>query len=115
MPWPMTAIETLSEVYVNCVGLSSTIKKYLDMIGWAKNNPKAPIFPAYECDINSDVVKTNGVKKNQPAHIHVEDVLVLGHSKSHIEMKLAVLIKAIFVVMIKPNTTVRQCPLAMDK
>jgi hypothetical protein len=30
-------------------------------------------------------------------------------------MKLAVLIEAIFVVMGKPVTTVRQCPLAMDK
>jgi hypothetical protein len=30
-------------------------------------------------------------------------------------MKLAALIEAIFVVMGKPDTTVRQCSLAMDK
>jgi hypothetical protein len=30
-------------------------------------------------------------------------------------MELATLIKAIFVVMGEPDTTVRQCPLAMDK
>jgi hypothetical protein len=30
-------------------------------------------------------------------------------------MKLAALIKAIFVVLGKPDTPVRQCPLAMDK
>ena len=30
-------------------------------------------------------------------------------------MKLAALIEAISVVMGKPDTTVRQCPLAMDK
>ncbi len=31
------------------------------------------------------------------------------------ELKLAALIKAIFVIMGEPDTTVRQCPLAMDK
>jgi hypothetical protein len=45
----------------------------------------------------------------------VDDALLLGHSKWQIMMKLAALIKAIFVVMGKPDTIVRQCPLAMDK
>ena len=31
------------------------------------------------------------------------------------ELVLAALIKAISVIMGKPDTTVRQCPLAMDK
>jgi hypothetical protein len=45
----------------------------------------------------------------------VDDALLLGHSKWQIRMKLAALIKAIFFVMGEPDTTVRQCPLAMDK
>ena len=31
------------------------------------------------------------------------------------ELRLAALIKAIFVIMGTPDTTVRQCPLALDK
>jgi hypothetical protein len=33
----------------------------------------------------------------------------------HMKMVLAAMIKAIFVVMGKPNVAVRQCPLAMNK
>jgi hypothetical protein len=40
---------------------------------------------------------------------------MLALSRCHMELVLAALIKAIFVTMGKPDTTVRQCPLAMDK
>jgi hypothetical protein len=65
--------------------------------------------------INTGVVSANGVKKNLPARIYVDDALLFGHSKLQILMKLAALTEAIFVVMGEPDTTVRQCPLAMDK
>ncbi len=45
----------------------------------------------------------------------MDDALIFGHSKWQILIKLANLIKAIFVVMGEPDTTVRQCPLTMDK
>ncbi len=45
----------------------------------------------------------------------MDDVLLLGHSKWQILIKLATLIEAIFDVMGEPDITVRQCPLAMDK
>jgi hypothetical protein len=78
------------------------------MIGWAELNPKTPIIPAYKCDINIGVVDTNTVEKNLPARIYVEAAqLLLGHSKSHVEMKLAAHIEAIFIVMGEPDTTVR--------
>ncbi len=44
----------------------------------------------------------------------MNDALLLGHSKWQILMKLAALIEA-FIVMGEPDTTFRQCPLAMDK
>ena len=36
-------------------------------------------------------------------------------AKTHMDLILTALIEAIFVVMGKPNITIRQCPLAMDK
>ena len=85
------------------------------MIGWAEPNPNTPITPGVACDINTGNVSTNGVNKNLCAHIYVDDALLLGHSKLQILMKLAALMKAIFVVMGKPDITGRQCPLVMDK
>jgi hypothetical protein len=85
------------------------------MIGWAELDPNTPITPAMACDINTGIVAIDGTKKNLPAQIYVDDTLLLGHSKWQIMMELATLIGAIFVVMVKSDTVIRQCPLAMDK
>jgi hypothetical protein len=90
-------------------------KKYVDMIGWADLNPNTPITSAVACKINISVVSANGVDKKLLARIYVDGTLLLGHSKLQILMKLATLIEAIFVIMGKPDTTMRQCPLSMDK
>ncbi len=84
-----------------------------DWLGWL--DPNTPITPAVACKINNVIVSADWVKKNLCACIYVDDALLLGHSKLQILMKLAALIEAIFVVMGKPDTTVRQCSLAMDK
>ena len=51
--------------------------------------------------------------------MYVDDDLMLAHSKlgskCHMKLVLAALIKAIFVIIGNPDTTVCQCPLAMDK
>ncbi len=52
---------------------------------------------------------------NNPARIYVNDALVLALSKCHKMQVLAALIEAIFIIMGKPDTTVQQRPLAMDK
>jgi hypothetical protein len=85
------------------------------MIGWVELNPNTPITPAVACNINIGIVTADGTKKNLPAQINVDNALLLGHSKWQIMMKLAALIKAIFVVMGEPDTMIRLCPLAMDK
>jgi hypothetical protein len=87
----------------------------LDVIGWAELNPNTPITPAVACNINTGIVATDGTNKNLPAQIYVDDVLLLGHSKWQIMMKLATLIEAIFVIMGEPDTTIGSAPLAMDK
>jgi hypothetical protein len=57
----------------------------------------------------------NGIHLDDPAHIYIDDALMLAIDRAHMETVLAAAIKGIFVVMGEPNTAVRQCPLAMDK
>jgi hypothetical protein len=109
------ALEILSEVYANQPDLIVKLKKYLDIIGLAELDPNTPITSAVACKINTGAVSADDVKKNLRAHIYVDDALLLGHSKLEILMRLAALIEGIFVVMGKPDTAGRQCPLAMDK
>ncbi len=87
----------------------------MDMIGWVVLNPNTPITPAVACNINTGLVAVDGTEKNLPVQIYVGDALLLGHSKGQVMMKLATLIKAIFVVMGEPEIAIRQCPIAMDK
>ncbi len=90
-------------------------KHYLDMISWAKHDPTAKITPAIPCSMNKGTLDAHGNRAKLPARIHINDALMLAHSRCHMEIVLAALIKAIFVIMGKPDTTVHQCPLAMDK
>jgi hypothetical protein len=108
-------IKTLSEVYADQPYLLVKHKKHLDMIGWAEFYPSTPITPAFACKINTGIGSADGVEKSLRACIYVDDALLLRHSKLQILMKSTALIEAIFVVMGKPDTTVRECPLAMDK
>ena len=52
---------------------------------------------------------------NLPACIYVDHALMLATSIEHMKMVLAAMIEAIFVVMGKPDESVWQCHLAMDK
>jgi hypothetical protein len=85
-------------------------KYYLDMISWAEEDPTTKITQAFPCLIN-----TGTLDAHLPARIYVDDALLLGLSRRQMELKLAALIEAIFVIMGTPDTKVRQCPLALDK
>jgi hypothetical protein len=65
--------------------------------------------------MNKGTLEAHGNRAKLPARIYINDALMLALSICHMELVLAALIKAIFVIMGKPDTTVRQCPLAMDK
>jgi hypothetical protein len=90
-------------------------KYYLVMIFWAEHDPTAKIIPAFPCSINKGTLEAHGNRAKLPARIYVDDALMLALSRGHIEQVLAALIEAIFAIMGKPDTTVCQCPLAMDK
>jgi hypothetical protein len=96
--------------YADCPDLVIKHKYYLGMISWAEEDPTAKITQAFPCLIN-----TGTLDAHLPARIYVHDALLLGLLRRKMDLKLAALIEAIFVIMGKPDTTVRQCPLAMDK
>jgi len=102
-------IEALSVEYADCPDLVIKHRYYLDMISWAEEDQTAKITQAFSCLINT------GILDAHLPGIYVDDALLLALSRRHMELVLAALIKAIFVIMGAPDTTVRQCPLAMDK
>ncbi len=85
------------------------------MISWAPLDPAPDLAEAVPCLINTGVFNDQGTKVPLPARIYVDDALTLATSKESMEQVLAILIKAIFVVMGAPDTSVHQCSLAMDK
>jgi hypothetical protein len=96
--------------YADRLDLVIKHKYYLDMISWAEEDQTTKVTPAFPCAIN-----TGTMDASLPARIYVDDALLLGISRRQMELRLAALIEAIFVIMGTPDTTVRQCPLALDK
>ena len=70
---------------------------------------------AISCSINKGVLDKKGVVQTHPARIFVDNSLLLAISRLLMEMALAALIEAIFVIKGEPNTAIQQCPLALDK
>ncbi len=85
------------------------------MLKWEEIDPSAELTPAFSCTINRGIMDDAGKRRELPARMYVDDVLMLALNADHMKMVLAATIKAIFIVMGKPDVTVRQCPLAMDK
>jgi len=96
--------------YADCPDLVIKHKYYLDMISWAEEDPTTKITHAFPCVINKGTLDAR-----LPARIYVDDALLLGLSRRQMELRLAVLIEAIFVIIGTPDTTVHQCPLAVNK
>jgi hypothetical protein len=85
------------------------------MISWATQDPALDLARAIPCLINTGVLDNQDNRVPLPARIYVNDALMLATSKENMEQVLAALIKAIFVIMGAPDTSVHQCSLAMDK
>jgi hypothetical protein len=85
------------------------------VLKWDVINPNAMKVQAFPCAINRGIIDGNGKRINLPARIYVDDALMLATSIEQMKVVLAAMIEAIFTVMGKPNDSVRQCPLAMDK
>ncbi len=108
-------IQALTVVYAHRHDLIEKHRKFLDMISWAPLDPAPDLAKVVPCLINTGVLNYQGMKVPLPLRIYVDDALILATSKESMEQVLASLIEAIFVVMGAPDTSVRQCSLAMDK
>jgi hypothetical protein len=84
------------------------------MLKWEEIDPSTELTPAFSCTINCGIIDDAGNWINLPAHIYVDDALMLALDVNHMKMVLAAAIKAIFVVMGKLDVAVRQCPPAID-
>jgi hypothetical protein len=109
------AIQALTVVYAHRHYLIEKHKTFLDMISWAPFDPSPNLTKAVPCLINTGVINNQGTNVQLPARIYVDDALTLATSKESMEQVLASLIKAIIAVMGGPDTSVRQCSLAMVK
>jgi hypothetical protein len=109
------AIEALTNVFAVRPDLVVRHKTFIDMLKWEEIDPSAEFTPAFSCTINRGIMDDAGNRIDLPARIYVNDALMLALDVDHMKMVLAAMIKAIFVVMGKPDVVVRQCPLAMDK
>jgi len=109
------SIEVMSAVYANRPDLVERHRHYLDMISWEVPDPSVLITPAIGCPLNPGLTLDLNGNTNQPARMFVDDSLMLALYRRHMEMVLAAIIEAIFVLMGRPNPALRQCPLAQDK
>ena len=109
------AIEALTKVFANRPNLVIKHKTFMDMLKWEEIYPSTKLTPTFSCTINCGIMDDAGNQMDLPARIYVDDALMLALNVDHMKMVLAATIKAIFIVMGKPDIAVRQCPLAMDK
>jgi hypothetical protein len=109
------AIQALSVIHAHHRDLIKKHRKFLGMISWVTLDPVPDLARAIPCSINTGVLDDQGNKAPLPARIYVDDALTLATSKENMEQVLAAFIEAIFAVMGAPDTSVRQCSLAMDK
>ncbi len=109
------AMEALTKVFANMPKVVVRHKKFINMLKWEEIDPSAKLTPAFSCTINYGIMDDTGNWIDLLARIYVEDALMLALDADHVKMVLAATIKAIFIVMGKPDIAVRQYPLAMDK
>ena len=107
------AIKKLPVIYADCPDLVEKHRYYLvEMIKWAKIDSSITPMREKQCPINPGVKDAFGKNTHLPAQIYVEDTLLMAITKTHIELVLAALIEAIFVVMGEPDITLWQCSCA---
>ena len=80
------------------------------MLKWEEIDPSAKLTPVFSCSINRGIMDNAGNRIDLPARIYVVNALMLALDVDHMKMVLAAMIKAIFIVMGKPDIAVRQCP-----
>ena len=105
----------MNQVHFGKKGLEVTHQKFMNMIQWDAPPPNGIRFtPARACPINQGVLGSDGDPLPTPAFIYVDDFLISGLG-SRTKRALLACLEAIFVVMGRPEESLQQCPLALDK
>ncbi|KAL7489749.1 hypothetical protein ACHAW6_015469 [Cyclotella cf. meneghiniana] len=93
----------------------STHQKFIDMVHFDDLPPPKMVFArAHPCSINQGSRNKEGNQRPIGTNIYVDDCLIAA-VHFHMVRLLRAVIEAIFVVCGRPDTSRRQCALAMDK
>jgi hypothetical protein len=87
------AIEALTKVFVKRPDLVVRHKKFINMLKWEEIDPSDELTPAFSCTINCGIMDDTGNWIDLPAHIYVDDALMLALATDHMKMVLAAMIK----------------------
>lgn len=87
---------------------------YLQMIKWDETQ-YGECVKAARCPICPGVLDENGEETKEPSRFYVDDALLAAIRRRQMEIALAATIEAIFLVMGRPDTTRRRCPLSLEK
>ena len=91
-------------------------KDLLDKLMWSDDLDANPVLiRAFPCDINKGVTDNMGNLLPMTANIYVDDILAAAARRANMLRLLAAIIEAIFTVCGIPDTSVRQCPLSLEK
>jgi hypothetical protein len=106
------AIQSLIHIYSQQDDLVVKHKTLLDILNWVMPAlDKVQLVKAFKCDLNKGVLDDNPLTAN----IYIDDILAAAAYKTRMVRLLAAIIEAIFLVYGVPNTSVRQCPLSLEK
>ncbi len=101
------AIKALTKVFANRPNLVVRHRTFINMLKWEEIDPSAELNPTFSCTINHGILDDAGNRMDLPAHVYVDDALMLALNVDHMKMVLAAAIEAIFVVMGEPDVAVR--------
>ena len=87
---------------------------YLKMIRWDETD-YGQCVKAFGCPICPGVLDANGEETKEPSRFYVDDALLAEIRRRQMEISLAATIEAIFLVMGEPDTSLRRCPLSLEK
>jgi hypothetical protein len=96
------AIKALTQVFANRPDLVIKHKKFINMLKWEKIDTSVKLTTAFFCTINQGIIDNARNQIDLPAHIYVDDALMLTLDVDNMKMFLAAMIKAIFVVRASP-------------
>lgn len=110
------AIESMTAVFFTKFEEDiSTHQEFIDMVHFDDLPPPETVFErAHPCSINQGCCDEEGNQRPIGTNIYVDDCLIAA-VHFHMVRLLRAVIEAIFVVCGRPDTSRRQCALAMDK